>query len=586
MTWSLLIIFGIRGGYRPGRYKARFAFALALSLVIHAFVLSLRFGMAGLGLPGLALPWAERRAFSSDLRVRLAEAPRARTVPAAPAAIEPVRPPSTGQVLAVQPPPRPTVARPPVPRAVAAPTPATGKKRRQPRTKQPVQSVARAAPALKAPTSLPVPPVEARKVPAPIEPAVREAVLRPRAQPEIIAQTEPQQETFSVPLPVNRVPEPVPEVAAKQVEEPPAKRSEPAARAPEPPKADEETARLAREQEAAKLEQARRQEEVRRQQEARLQEQAEKAEQARKQEQAQQAVALAQQRALELESRRQEELKKQEEAARQQAAAIERQRALELEIRRQAETKKQEEEARTAMEAQAAERKQAQELARQREREAQAEELAAKARAARELAARAEALAASQRQGEAVRGAADGPRAPPVEPGRSAGGAIGPGNLSGRDLAAKALEQLRTPGAFRPEPPRELSPSSPPVADNSRRRPVGGGFERDIGLRMYVESWRWKTERNGNLNYPSGARTRAAENPVVTVAIRRDGSVEDVHIHRSSGQRDLDQAVRRIVQLNAPYSAFPPDLARAYDVIEIRRVWLFSDTLRIIEELN
>jgi len=123
-------------------------------------------------------------------------------------------------------------------------------------------------------------------------------------------------------------------------------------------------------------------------------------------------------------------------------------------------------------------------------------------------------------------------------------------------------------------------------ADNTRRRSVVGGFERDIGLRMYVESWRWKIERYGDLNYPSGARTRTTVNPVVTVAIRRDGSVEDVHIHRSSGQRDLDEAVRRIVQLNAPYSSFPSDLGRAYDVIEIRRVWVFSDTLKIMEELN
>jgi len=103
---------------------------------------------------------------------------------------------------------------------------------------------------------------------------------------------------------------------------------------------------------------------------------------------------------------------------------------------------------------------------------------------------------------------------------------------------------------------------------------------------MYLESWRWKIERNGNLNYPSSARTRAAENPVVTVAIRRDGSVESVIIDRSSGLRDLDERVRRIVHLYAPYSAFPPDLARAYDVIEIRLVWVFADTLKIVEELR
>ena len=69
------------------------------------------------------------------------------------------------------------------------------------------------------------------------------------------------------------------------------------------------------------------------------------------------------------------------------------------------------------------------------------------------------------------------------------------------------------------------------------------------------------------------------------MAIRSDGSLEDVHIHRSSGLRELDEAVRRIARLYAPYSRFPPDLARQYDVIEIRRVWQFDGTLRITEEI-
>jgi hypothetical protein len=49
--------------------------------------------------------------------------------------------------------------------------------------------------------------------------------------------------------------------------------------------------------------------------------------------------------------------------------------------------------------------------------------------------------------------------------------------------------------------------------------------------------------------------------------------------------REIDQAVRRIAELYAPYSKFPPDLARQYDVIEIRRVWFFDDTLKILDEM-
>ena len=113
-----------------------------------------------------------------------------------------------------------------------------------------------------------------------------------------------------------------------------------------------------------------------------------------------------------------------------------------------------------------------------------------------------------------------------------------------------------------------------------------GRVDQDIGVTMYIESWRQKVERNGNMNYRPSARDRAREDPIVTVSIRSDGSVEDIAIIRSSGLPELDAAVQRIVRLYARYSAFPPDLARRYDVIEIRRVWNFDDQLRIREEMR
>ncbi|MBW8901220.1 MAG: energy transducer TonB, partial [Massilia sp.] len=69
-------------------------------------------------------------------------------------------------------------------------------------------------------------------------------------------------------------------------------------------------------------------------------------------------------------------------------------------------------------------------------------------------------------------------------------------------------------------------------------------------------------------------------------AVRADGSVEDVTIVRSSGRADIDDAVRRIVRVNARYSIFPPNIASKYDVIEIRRIWSFDDTLRLLEEVR
>ena len=69
--------------------------------------------------------------------------------------------------------------------------------------------------------------------------------------------------------------------------------------------------------------------------------------------------------------------------------------------------------------------------------------------------------------------------------------------------------------------------------------------------------------------------------PMVTMAIRSDGSVESVTIVLSSGSPEIDEAIRRIVQSQENYQAFPPVLARDFDVIEIRRTWTFDGAIRL-----
>ncbi|VXC61585.1 conserved hypothetical protein [Massilia sp. 9I] len=69
--------------------------------------------------------------------------------------------------------------------------------------------------------------------------------------------------------------------------------------------------------------------------------------------------------------------------------------------------------------------------------------------------------------------------------------------------------------------------------------------------------------------------------PVVTVAVRADGSVEKVTFVTSSGVPVLDEAVRKVIASQAPYGPFPPALARQYDVVEIRRTWIFDTAIRL-----
>lgn len=93
----------------------------------------------------------------------------------------------------------------------------------------------------------------------------------------------------------------------------------------------------------------------------------------------------------------------------------------------------------------------------------------------------------------------------------------------------------------------------------------------------YFEDWRARVEKVGNENYPPEARGRYYGSLRMTVAIRKDGSVADTILEKSSGSAVLDRAARRIVMQAAPYSPFPPDIAKDTDILEITRTWIFTN---------
>ncbi len=95
----------------------------------------------------------------------------------------------------------------------------------------------------------------------------------------------------------------------------------------------------------------------------------------------------------------------------------------------------------------------------------------------------------------------------------------------------------------------------------------------------YMDAWRAKVERVGNLNYPEQAkRLGIAGSLVLDVAIRPDGSLQGVQVLRPSGQKVLDDAAVRIVELAAPYAALPPDMRADVDILHITRTWKFQET--------
>ena len=93
----------------------------------------------------------------------------------------------------------------------------------------------------------------------------------------------------------------------------------------------------------------------------------------------------------------------------------------------------------------------------------------------------------------------------------------------------------------------------------------------------YLQAWRRKVERIGQLNYPDQARARKLYGSLrLLVAIEPDGHLRDVRVLDSSGHRVLDDAAVRIVRLAAPYAPFPPAMRRQTDVLEIVRTWQFK----------
>ena len=120
-----------------------------------------------------------------------------------------------------------------------------------------------------------------------------------------------------------------------------------------------------------------------------------------------------------------------------------------------------------------------------------------------------------------------------------------------------------------------------PSTGNTRRGRLFGRADANAELVLYAEAWARKIQLNMTFDLVRDAAKQPHGDPLVTVAIRSDGSVESVSFVRTSGVPEIDDAIRRIVHSQVPYSAFAPALAREFDVVEIRRSWHFDMAIRL-----
>lgn len=565
----------------------RLTFGLLLSLTIHAMLLTLTFGGQGLGLPGLGLPWQDRRAEAPDVRIVL--------LPTPPAAAEPML--STD----VEPPLQPVGAEPTMMKLVhLTPSPEVSD----------ATSVAQARPVevTKANTVTAPPPAPAPAIapamaalPAERQNETRAALPQPRA--DVITVAKSHEPTWKVPA-APEVPAPVTAVATptlpdaadarqdvqRQAELLETERQENAKQAAEQNAARQEAARIdaarieAERQELAKqvaAKQAAARQEAARQEAARAD--AARAEAAR-QEAAKQAAErqlAALQDAARAEAER-KELSRQE-TARQEAARIEAERQ---ELAKQIAAKQM-----AAKQAAAQQEAKRQEVARQE---------AARADAARTEVARAEAArqdAAKQAEKQAAaRGEAERKEASRQESARQAAAQQEAARQQAALLEAARLAALQAEAEKRQEKLRAIgrqlneeakrreaaaTQRQLPSASSVRRGRLFGRTDPNAELVLYAEAWSRKIQLNMTFDMVREAAKQPHTNPMVTVAVRSDGSVESVTFVTSSGVPAIDEAIRRIVHSQANYQAFPPALAREFDVIEIRRTWYFDMAIRL-----
>jgi hypothetical protein len=509
----------------PGRLSAlpvgarliehrRLAFALLLSLLIHALLLSLTFGGEGLGLPGFGFPWRDRRIEAPRLSVALVPPQVTPAELAIPSVAEPLQQARVEQPAASRLVPTPSASPAPHGLAIvpsARPTAEASPKQNAAADADTTKAPPRAkGPADAAPTQIPEPPV------IDVEPSNEAELVVPPAP------SAPTSEVTAAPSVSSAEPiVPAPRDAGDAVQERIVTKEQ--ERAVEQAAAAQEAARQeAARQEAARIEAAR---------------EAERREAVR-------------QEAAEPDAQRQE-------AARQEAARIEaaleaerqdavRQEAAELEAQRQEAARQ--EAARIEAARQEAERQEAarQEAARQE---------AARQEAARQATARQEAARVQAEQEEARR----------EERLRAIGRQLDE-EAARREAASTADRQ---PNLL----PRSLS--------TARRIKLFGRAHPNVELIQYAEAWAQKIQLSTGVETVREVAKRPHRVPMVTVAIRSDGSVELVTFEVSSGVAEVDDAIRRIVEGQKPYVAFPPALAREYDVVEIRRTWRFDTAVRL-----
>ena len=138
---------------------------------------------------------------------------------------------------------------------------------------------------------------------------------------------------------------------------------------------------------------------------------------------------------------------------------------------------------------------------------------------------------------------------------------------TGRELMQQSLEMARLTS--------EIAVEKEAYAKRPKRKYANASTQ-EYEYAAYMRGWVDKVERVGNLNLPEVIRQRGLHGQLILdVVVRRDGSIGEITVSRTSGNKLLDDTAIRTVRLAQP---FPP-LPKTKDDIDelyITRTWDYS----------
>lgn len=160
---------------------------------------------------------------------------------------------------------------------------------------------------------------------------------------------------------------------------------------------------------------------------------------------------------------------------------------------------------------------------------------------------------------------------------------VTPANQGRRVEAGETVEQSEpeaVPIESRPLPTVGINASAADATLRLRGEPAPDdrllADTRESAIAAYLDGWKRRIEQVGTLNFPNEARRRSLSgNPVLEVAIRADGKLQQVLVRRSSGHRELDAAAVGIVRLASPFDPFPPAMRERYPLLRFAYEWQF-----------